>query len=159
MLRRDRQRWRRRLGELRTYTEAPYDQEIRDPSAYFVTYETGDNTVVTVDTATVPMDMYYSKAINFGDDYGMVESETSDAETDLRWDWLEHGPELAEEASVYGSVSGDRFYAVWNQELEIRLRTLCRHRHRVPPHLLQRHRRRSRTFLLHPVREHRPGRL
>ena len=51
------------------YTEAPYPEEVRDPSAYFVTYETGDNTVVTVETGTVPMDMYYSRASNFGDDY------------------------------------------------------------------------------------------
>ncbi len=42
---------------------------------------------------------------------------TVDAE--YRWDWLENGPDLATEASVYGNSNGDRFYAVWNQELPI----------------------------------------
>jgi hypothetical protein len=103
------------------YTEAPYPEEIRDPSAYFVTYETGDNTVVTVDTATVPMDMYYSRAYDFGDDWDMVEWEDprNNNELTLVWDWLEHGPEISEEASVTANADGSKFYAVWNQELEI----------------------------------------
>ena len=40
-------------------------------------------------------------------------------DTDLRWDWLENGDDWATEASVYGNPSGDRFYAVWNQELPV----------------------------------------
>ena len=103
------------------YTEAPYLEEIRDPSAFFVTYETGDNTVVTVDTATVPMDVYYSKATNFGDDWDVVEFTTSSGELVERWDWLELGPELATEASVFANPDGSKFYTVWNQELEIAL--------------------------------------
>jgi hypothetical protein len=101
------------------YTEAPYPEEVRDPSVYFVTYETGDNTVVTVDTATVPLDMYYSRATNWGDDYDVVDVTTSSGVVEERWDWLEHGPELAVEASVFANPLGDRFYTVWNQELEI----------------------------------------
>jgi hypothetical protein len=115
------------------YTEAPYPEDVRDPSGFFVTYETGDNTVVTVETGAVPMDMYYSRAFNFGDDYDEQDVCATDiedpwyptaglceeGETDLRWDWLENGDELATEASVYGDPSGDRFYAVWNQELEV----------------------------------------
>jgi hypothetical protein len=101
------------------YAEEPYPEELRDPSAYFVTYETGDNTVVTVDTATVPLDMYYSRATNFGDDWDMVQFTTSSGQVVDRWDWLELGPELAEEASVFGNADGSKFYAVWNQELEI----------------------------------------
>jgi hypothetical protein len=102
-------------------TEAPYPEETRDPSVYFVTYETGDNTVVTEETGTVPMDMYYSRAFNFGDDWDTVEFTTSSGQLVDRWDWLENGPDLATEASVYGNPIGDRFYAVWNQELEIAL--------------------------------------
>ncbi|MEE9616351.1 MAG: choice-of-anchor O protein, partial [Anaerolineae bacterium] len=101
------------------YTEAPYPEEIRDPSAHFVTYETGDNTVVTVDTATVPMDVYYSRASNWGDDWDVVEFTTSSGQLVERWDWLENGPELATEASVFANPDGSKFYAVWNQELEI----------------------------------------
>jgi len=110
-----------------------FTEELRDPSGYFVTYETGDNTVVTVDTGTVPLDMYYARAFNFGDDYDEQDICATDledpwypsaglceeGETDLRWDWLENGPDLATEASVFGNPRGDRFYALWNQELEV----------------------------------------
>jgi hypothetical protein len=113
-------------------TEATYDEDVRDPSAFFATFETGDNTVVTVETGTVPLDMYYSRASNFGDDwdeqdicatdpedswYPSASVVCEEGEVELRWDWLENGDDLATEASVYGNPSGDRFYAVWNQEL------------------------------------------
>lgn len=104
------------------YTEplADYPEETRDPSVYFVTYETGDNTVVTEETGTVPLDMYYSRATNFGDDYDVVELvPNGQTEPVERWDWLEQGPELAVEASVFANPLGDRFYTVWNQELPI----------------------------------------
>ena len=114
------------------YTEAPYPEEIRDPSAFFATFETGDNTVVTVETGAVPLDMYYSRASNFGDDwdeqdicavapedswYPNTSAVCEEGETELRWDWLENGDDWATEASVEGNPSGDKFYAVWNQEL------------------------------------------
>jgi hypothetical protein len=108
---------------------APHFSEVRDPSAYFVTYEVGDNTVVTVEQGAVPMDMYYSKASNFGDDYYEIDvcgedypgtpSVCSDGESELLWDWLENKEPISEEASVTASPAGDRFYSVWNQELEI----------------------------------------
>jgi hypothetical protein len=116
------------------YTEAPYPEEVRDPSAFFATFETGDNTVVTVETGTVPLDMYYSRASNFGDDWDEQDACATDlddpwypsanvvcdeGEVELRWDWLENGDDLATEASVFGNPNGDRFYAVWNQELPI----------------------------------------
>ncbi|NIV29394.1 MAG: hypothetical protein GWN58_07765, partial [Anaerolineae bacterium] len=116
------------------YTEAPYPEDVRDPSGFFATFETGDNTVVTVETATVPLDMYYSRASNFGDDWDEQDICAIDPEeswypnasvvcdvdeVQMRWDWLENGDDLATEASVYGNPNGDRFYAVWNQELPI----------------------------------------
>lgn len=117
------------------YTEAPYPEDVRDPSAFFATFETGDNSVVTEETGTVPMDMYYSRASNFGDDWdeqdicALAEDEEpwypsasvvcEEGDVELRWDWLENGDDLATEASVYGNPNGDRFYAVWNQELPI----------------------------------------
>jgi len=100
-------------------TTVPYPEEIRDPSGYFVTYEVGDNTVVDIDTAAVPMDMYYSRAFNFGDDYDVIEFTTSSGQLVERWDWLENGPEISSEASVQANPDGSKFYAVWNQELEI----------------------------------------
>jgi hypothetical protein len=111
---------------------APYPEEIRDPSVFFGTYETGDNTVVNVETGANPLDMYYSRAFNFGDDwdeqdicavpeeeswYPSTNADCSDGLPEYRWDWLENGDDWATEASVEGNPSGDRFYAVWNQEL------------------------------------------
>jgi hypothetical protein len=116
------------------YAEAPYPEDIRDPSSFFATFETGDNSVVTVEIATTPLDMYYSRASNFGDDwdeqdicatdpeeswYPSANVVCEEGETELRWDWLENGEDWATEASVYGNPNGDRFYAVWNQELVI----------------------------------------
>jgi hypothetical protein len=101
------------------YTESPYSDEVRDPTGYFVTYETGDNTVVTVETGTVPLDMYYARAFAFGDMYDDVEFTTTSGQLVYRWDWLEFGEDLATEASVYGNPSGTKFYAVWNQELPL----------------------------------------
>jgi hypothetical protein len=74
---------------------------------------------VDVNTAAVPMDMYYSRAFDFGDDWDVVEFTTSSGQLVERWDWLENGPELATEASVFGNPDGSKFYTVWNQELEI----------------------------------------
>ncbi len=117
------------------YTEAPYPEEIRDPSTFFATFETGDNTVVNVETGANPLDMYYSRAFNFGDDwdeqdvcnleegvepwYPSTNANCDEGETDLRWDWLENGDDWATEASVYGNPDGSKFYAVWNQELPV----------------------------------------
>jgi hypothetical protein len=116
------------LGEI-------YPEDIRDPSAFFATFETGDNSVVTEETGTIPLDMYYSRASNFGDEWdeqdicALADTEESwypsanvvcdEGDVELRWDWLENGLDEATEASVYGNPSGDRFYAVWNQELPI----------------------------------------
>jgi len=116
------------------YTDAPYPEDVRDPSTFFATYETGDNTVVDVETGATPLNMYYSRASNFGDDwdeqdvcddgledpwYPSTSASCEEGETDLRWDWLENGDDWATEASVYGAPDGSKFYAVWNQELPV----------------------------------------
>ena len=50
------------------------DSDLRDPSRYFMVYETGDNTTV-VDGEAEPDDLFYSRAESFGDDY-VVWTET-----------------------------------------------------------------------------------
>ena len=79
--------------------------------------------------------MYYSKAYNWGDDLwrydvcytgytGILRAvECEKGKSFMRWDWLEQGPPISAEASVTASPAGDRFYAVWNSELEIALDT------------------------------------
>ncbi len=104
-----------------------YDDDTRDPSRYFMVYETGDNTTVAVGEAE-PLDLFYSRAINWGDDY-LVWQDTADTSACLpsaevtelvnfcnEFDALE-GSQFYEsgEASITTSPGGTFFYAVWNQ--------------------------------------------
>jgi len=54
------------------------DSDLRDPSRYFMVFETGDNRTVEEGEAE-PLDLYYSRAINFGDDY-VVWAEDDDVD-------------------------------------------------------------------------------
>jgi hypothetical protein len=93
-----------------------YPDDERDPSYFFIVYETGDNTTSAVGEAT-PMDLFYSRAYDYGDDYDEVEYTSSNTgETYFAWDWLEHDrDDLSGEASVTTNPGGTFFYAVWNQ--------------------------------------------
>jgi hypothetical protein len=51
-----------------------YDSDLRNPSRYFMVFETGDNSTVEVGEAE-PLDLFYSRAEDFGDDY-VVWTET-----------------------------------------------------------------------------------
>jgi len=50
------------------YSSNPYGEDVRNPSRYFVVYETGDNTTAS-EGEPEPLDLFYSRAVNFGDDY------------------------------------------------------------------------------------------
>jgi hypothetical protein len=76
--------------------DAIADSDLRDPSRYFIVYETGDNNTVQEGEAE-PLDLFYSRAEGFGDDY-VVWTET---------DTLEANPE-----DCYPNVS----YGVTNVE-------------------------------------------
>jgi hypothetical protein len=106
--------------------ELPYwDDAERDPSKYFIVYETGDNTTVAEGEA-VPLDLFYSRAVDYGDEYEVVpldepkdKDNNGDFETLSEWDWLENKQDvLSGEASVVGNPGGTFFYAVWNQWME-----------------------------------------
>ena len=92
--------------------ETVYDDDIEDPSKFFVTFEVGDNTTVIEGEAT-PLDLYYSRAFNFGDDYEQVLDEDTG---ELYFDWLENKKKYhAAEAAVAANPGGTFFYAIWNQ--------------------------------------------
>lgn len=116
---------------------APTD--LRDPSRFFVVFESGDNTTVAVGEAE-PLNLDYGRAEKFGDHYTVwseidtgLSSSVSDCypsnahgTTDVDWaantgfcnefDGLEGFPDsLSEEASITSSAYGDFLYGVWGQ--------------------------------------------
>ena len=119
------------------YTSGDGDSEdVRDPSRFFIVYETGDNTT-TVDGEPIPEDLFYSRAVGFGDDF-QVWAEEGDTD-DLcypsnphdqvvpeevvgsgfcnEFDQVESGiPGLeASEASLTANPGGEFLYAAWAQ--------------------------------------------
>jgi hypothetical protein len=98
----------------------PYEGDVRDPSMFFIVYETGDNTTVAEGEA-VPLDLFYSRAYEYGDEYDYVEvykdkDGDGTAEVVEEWDWLENKAEdLSGEASVTANPGATFFYSVWNQ--------------------------------------------
>jgi hypothetical protein len=95
----------------------PYeDDAVRDPSKFFMVYETGDNTTVAVGEAT-PLDLYYSRATVYGDVYEVMDYKTDTDDLVLdRWPWLENKTDiLSGEASMLANPGGTFMYAVWNQ--------------------------------------------
>jgi hypothetical protein len=111
-------------------TDLPYaDDEVRDPSKYFMVYETGDNTTVAEGEAT-PLDLFYSRATVYGDVYewfdylqdsedcnpvdGVIADYAICAEP--RWPWLENKTEiLSGEAAMLANPGATFAYNVWNQ--------------------------------------------
>jgi len=63
-------------------TSTVQDTDLRNPSRYFMVFETGDNTTVEVGEAE-PLDLFYSRAERFGDDYVVwTETDTAGANPD-----------------------------------------------------------------------------
>jgi hypothetical protein len=107
-----------------------YEDDTRDPSRYFIVYETGANSPYDVGEAE-PLNLYYSRAVDWGDDY-LVWQDVADAGTCLpsadaeddfdltgfcnEFDALE-GSQFAEsgEAAVTASPGGMFMFADWNQ--------------------------------------------
>jgi len=110
----------------------------RDPTRFFIVYETGDNTTVEAGEAE-PLDLFYSRAVDWGDNYMVLAEEVDlcypsdptnfekeDNPVDDRlvdsgfcneFDWLEgdHRSQSGE-GSVTAGPEGDFFYALWNQD-------------------------------------------
>jgi hypothetical protein len=93
-----------------------YDDDTRDPSKFFIVYETGDNTTVAVGEAT-PLDLFYSRATNWGDDYFLVEYyNQGTGVTTWGFDWLENkADDLSGEAANTCNNAGTYYYVIWNQ--------------------------------------------
>lgn len=122
------------------YGTNPYLEDVRNPSRFFVVYETGDNTT-TSEGEPEPLDLFYSRAVNWGDDYQVWAEETdlsvcypSDPHEDIdpdtgvpeeligsgfcnEFDQMEQGiPGLeASEASLTANPGGQFLYGAWAQ--------------------------------------------
>jgi hypothetical protein len=114
----------------------PTGEDLRDPSRYFIVYETGDNTT-TAEGEPEPDDLFYSRAVNFGDNYQVWAEESDlsvcypsdphgddDVAEELvgsgfcnEFDQLDQGtPGLqASEASMEANPGGEFMYGVWAQ--------------------------------------------
>ena len=117
----------------------PEGEDLRDPSRYAIVYETGDNTT-TADGEPEPDDLFYSRAVMFGDHYQVWAEETDltacypsttyDTMPEVpeeivgsgfcnEFDELDQGsPGLqASEASLETNPGGEFIYGVWAQWL------------------------------------------
>lgn len=110
------------------------DADLRNPSRYFMVYETGDNTTVTEGEAE-PEDLFYSRAVNFGDDYVVWAEETdlgecypsNPQEADVpevvensgfcnEFDRMNAGGDTrSSEADLEATPDGSKLYGVWTQ--------------------------------------------
>ena len=93
----------------------PYADDVgRDRSKFFLIYETGDNTTVTVGEA-VPLDLFYSWATVYGDIYELMEYSNGTIVV-VAWPWVEMDRgALSGEASMLVNPGGTFMYTVWNQ--------------------------------------------
>ena len=109
------------------FTAPLYLDDVRDPSRFFIIYETGDNTTVAEGEAE-PLDLFASRAVEWGDHYLVWQDEADpaaclpSAENEELSGFCNEfdAPEasaLSEsgEASVTASPGGMFFHAVWNQ--------------------------------------------
>lgn len=114
------------------------DEDTRDPSRYFIVYETGDNTT-TAEGEPEPEDLFLGRAVQFGDNYQIWAEEDdlsvcypSDPHGDdsvaeeligsgfcNEFEQLDQGiPGLeASESSLASNPGGEFAYAVWTQAL------------------------------------------
>ena len=111
------------------------DGDVRDPSMFFMVFETGDNTTVQVGEAE-PLDLFYGRAVNFGDAYVVwAEPDTLDlcypsdthgddgvssvvAESGFcnEFDRMNSGGDThSSEANLESNSDGTMLYGVWAQ--------------------------------------------
>jgi hypothetical protein len=114
----------------------PEGEDLRNPSRYFIVFETGDNTT-TAEGEPEPLDLNYGRAVMFGDHYQVWAEETDlsvcypsdphdveDVPEEVigsgfcnEFDQMETGrPEVeASEASLEANPGGQFMYGVWAQ--------------------------------------------
>jgi hypothetical protein len=102
-----------------------YPDDVVDPSKFFATFEEGDTADIADGGEGMPMDMFYARATNFGDDYdladengdGVADVDPTDGEFEI-FDKLEWHEAHAAEAALRSNPGATLFYAIWNEWME-----------------------------------------
>jgi hypothetical protein len=107
----------RTLQQDGTYADAGDLTDVRDPSKFFVVFETGDATVVPEVGEADPWDLFGSRATEYGDEWASEDVFAQGRGVwEERWDWLENKDEtMAGESSIAMSPDGQFGWAVWNE--------------------------------------------
>lgn len=103
-----------------------YPDDVVDPSKFFATFEEGDTEEIKEGGEGTPMDMFYARATNFGDDYdladenadGVADIDPTDGEFEI-FDKLEWHDSQAAEAALKANPGATLFYAIWNEFQEV----------------------------------------
>ena len=99
-----------------------YLDDSRDPSRFFMVYETGHSSAYDAGEAP-PLDLFYSRAVDWGDNYLVWADDPAECEPSAgsesfcnEFDAIE-GSQFIEsgEASITTSPGGQFFYSTWNQ--------------------------------------------
>jgi hypothetical protein len=97
-----------------------HEQDVRDPSKFFIVYETGDNASVALGGEAHPLDLTYAQASVWGDLYtGYVKTTTNLGDLALFQNLEGFKDQYSSEASVAGNASGTMLYSVWYQWEEL----------------------------------------
>lgn len=104
-----------------TGTGTDPDSDVFNPSRFMVVFEAGNNKSVAITGGEAePLDLWYGRAVNFGDHYQVSSDEQSLLGLNTfnnEFVRLTTGSDVAaEEASLAMSPAGDTLYAVWAQE-------------------------------------------
>jgi hypothetical protein len=90
--------------------------DTRNPSKYFIAYDDGDNTTVAGGAEAEPVNMYYTQAYNWGDEYtGTDLYFPLTGATVTRLQLLNAPGTNASESSITGNPDGSFLYSIWNQ--------------------------------------------
>jgi len=95
------------------------DSDVFNPSRFMVVFEAGDNTTVAAGGEAEPLDLWYGRAVNFGDHYQVTSAESTllaSSGWNNEFARLTTGSGVAaEEASLAMTPAGDTLYSVWAQ--------------------------------------------
>lgn len=111
-------------GTILTDGQIKYPEDEQQPNAFWLTYGTHSNPGRKSEEEGIPLDLFYSYSVDYGDEFYEVEKTikgegNNTGEVVTVWDWLakDTGKYTAEQAEcqIRMTPDGSIFYAVWNE--------------------------------------------